>query len=50
MYIYSYFRVYNAKKHPKYTNGEWTEAQVFTHFLKSFDSPDDPDGIVRHVY
>ena len=39
-------RVYNARKHPKYLNGKWTEEQVFKEFLKSFDSPDDPDGIV----
>lgn len=41
--------VYNAKKHPKYLNGKWTEDQVFLEFLKSFDSPDDPDGIVSTV-
>ena len=38
--------VYNAKKHKKYENGEWTEKQVFAEFLKKFDSPNDPDGIV----
>lgn len=38
--------VYNARKHPKYENGEWTEKQVFQEFLKKFDSPNDPDGIV----
>ena len=38
--------MYNARHHPKYVNGEWTEKQVFQDFLKSFDSPDDPDGIV----
>lgn len=38
--------VYNAKKHPKYLNGEWTEDQVFRKFLDSFDSPDDKDGQV----
>lgn len=37
---------YNAKKHPKYLNGEWTEEQVFRKFLDSFDSPDDKDGQV----
>ncbi|XP_059173804.1 calcyphosin-like protein isoform X2 [Physella acuta] len=35
--------VYNAKKHPKYLSGEWTEEQVFRLFLDSFDS-DDKDG------
>lgn len=39
--------VYNAKYHPKYQNGEWTEEQVFRKFLDSFDSPDDKDGKVR---
>uniref|UniRef100_A0A3B3Y6N4 EF-hand domain-containing protein n=1 Tax=Poecilia mexicana TaxID=48701 RepID=A0A3B3Y6N4_9TELE len=36
--------VYNAKYHPKYQNGEWTEEQVFRTFLDSFDSPYDKDG------
>lgn len=39
--------VYNAKYHPKYQNGEWTEEQVFRKFLDSFDSPDDKDGKVQ---
>ena len=39
-------RVYNVKDHPKFRNGVWTEDQVFTSFLKSFDSPSDPDGKV----
>ncbi|XP_028829708.1 calcyphosine-like b isoform X2 [Denticeps clupeoides] len=38
--------VYNAKHHPKYQNGEWTEEQVFRKFLDSFDSPYDKDGKV----
>ncbi|MBN3318198.1 CAPSL protein, partial [Atractosteus spatula] len=38
--------VYNAKHHPKYQNGEWTEEQVFRKFLDSFDSPYDKDGQV----
>ena len=38
--------VYSAKYHPKYLNGEWTELQVFREFLKSFDSPENPDYIV----
>ncbi|XP_014346659.1 calcyphosine-like b isoform X1 [Latimeria chalumnae] len=38
--------VYNAKHHPKYQNGEWTEEQVFRTFLDSFDSPYDKDGKV----
>ncbi|KAL7376604.1 hypothetical protein ABVT39_011731 [Epinephelus coioides] len=50
--------VYNAKYHPKYQNGEWTEDQVFRKFLDSFDSPYDKDGKViqflsdrlRHIF
>ncbi|XP_062290340.1 calcyphosine-like b [Scomber scombrus] len=38
--------VYNAKYHPKYQNGEWSEDQVFRKFLDSFDSPYDKDGKV----
>ncbi|XP_056402559.1 calcyphosin-like protein isoform X1 [Hyla sarda] len=38
--------VYNAKYHPKYQNGEWTEDQVFRSFLDNFDSPYDKDGQV----
>ncbi|XP_069483227.1 calcyphosin-like protein isoform X2 [Ambystoma mexicanum] len=38
--------VYNAKHHPKYQNGEWTEDQVFRVFLDNFDSPYDKDGKV----
>lgn len=39
--------VYNAKYHPKYQNGEWTEDQVFRTFLDNFDSPYDKDGKVK---
>jgi len=38
--------VYNAKHHPKYQNGEWTEDDVFRKFLESFDTPGDADGKV----
>ncbi|XP_030598908.1 calcyphosine-like b isoform X2 [Archocentrus centrarchus] len=38
--------VYNARYHPRYQNGEWTEDQVFRMFLDSFDSPYDKDGKV----
>lgn len=41
--------VYNAKHHPKYMNGEWTEDDVFRKFLESFDTPGDADGEVRLV-
>lgn len=40
--------VYNARKHPKYQNGEWTEAQVFKEYLKSFESSSHPDGKVTY--
>ncbi|XP_041322050.1 calcyphosin-like protein isoform X2 [Pyrgilauda ruficollis] len=39
-------RTYNAKHHPKYLNGDWTEDQVFRAFLDNFDSPYDKDGKV----
>ncbi|NWI86473.1 CAPSL protein, partial [Pitta sordida] len=35
--------VFNAKYHPKYLNGDWTENQVFRAFLDNFDSPYDKD-------
>ncbi|XP_076321884.1 calcyphosin-like protein [Tachypleus tridentatus] len=38
--------LYNARYHPKYQNGELTENQVFELFLKSFDSPSNPDAKV----
>jgi len=38
--------VYNPKFHKKFKSGEYTEDDVFREFLKSFDSPDDPDGEV----
>lgn len=41
--------VYNAKYHPKYQNGEWTEDQVFRTFLDNFDSPYDKDGKVTNA-
>ncbi|XP_058536057.1 calcyphosin-like protein isoform X3 [Ochotona princeps] len=37
--------VYNAKHHPKYQNGEWSEEQVFRKFLDNFDSPYEKDGL-----
>ncbi|KAM8854209.1 calcyphosine-like b isoform 2-T4 [Synchiropus picturatus] len=40
--------VYNAKNHPKYQNGEWSEEQVFRCFLDNFDSPYDKDGKVSY--
>nr|XP_002132094.1 calcyphosin-like protein [Ciona intestinalis] len=40
--------VYDARHHPKYQNGDWTEDQVFLKFLESFDTPGDPDGVVTY--
>ena len=28
-------------------NGQWTVEDVFLEFLKTFDSPNDPDGVVE---
>jgi len=45
--------VYNCKKHKKYISGEWTEAEVFKHFLKTFESTpgDTVDGkITRNEF
>jgi hypothetical protein len=39
--------VYNAKQHPKVISGEKTEADIFKEFLSTFDTPDQPDGVVR---
>ncbi|XP_030323179.1 calcyphosin-like protein isoform X2 [Calypte anna] len=41
--------VYNAKHHPKYQNGDWTEDQVFRAFLDNFDTPYDKDGKADEV-
>ncbi|PAA68060.1 hypothetical protein BOX15_Mlig017698g2 [Macrostomum lignano] len=38
--------IYNARQHPKYQNGEWSEDQVFTEFLKTFEAPNTTDGVV----
>ena len=34
------------KDHPKFKSGDWTADQCFAEYLKSFDSPNDPDGKV----
>lgn len=39
-------RVYNARKHRKFMNGEWTEAECFKHFLATFEAPEEKDGKV----
>ena len=40
------FRVYNAREHPKYKNGEYSEKEVFDEFLKNFEPYDEKDGKV----
>ena len=40
---------YDAKKHPKFNSGKWTEKQVLEEFLKSFEAPETTDGIVRKL-
>ncbi|CAG5126430.1 unnamed protein product [Candidula unifasciata] len=37
---------YNAKKHPKYISGEWSETKVYQEFLKTFEAEGHIDGIV----
>lgn len=41
--------VYNAKYHPMFQKGDWTEEQVLRDILDSFDSPYNKDGKVRIV-
>ncbi|XP_045210590.2 calcyphosin-like protein [Mercenaria mercenaria] len=36
----------NAKQHPRFISGEWTEEQVLRYFLDSIDTPGNPDGKV----
>ncbi|KAK7003481.1 calcyphosin-like protein [Biomphalaria glabrata] len=36
----------NARRHPKFISGEWTEEQTLRHFLDSLDTPGSPDGKV----
>ena len=37
---------YDPRHHPKYMSGEWDAEKVFLQFLRSFDSPANPDGVV----
>lgn len=37
---------YNAKKHPKYLSGEWTETKVYQEYLKTFEAEGHVDGNV----
>jgi len=36
----------NARRHPRFLSGEWTEEQTLRHFLDSLDTPGSPDGKV----
>ncbi|KAF6028731.1 hypothetical protein EB796_012963 [Bugula neritina] len=42
--------VYNARKHPKYMNGEWTEKQVKLEFLKNFDAGNKDGTVEKHEF
>ena len=37
---------YNAKKHPKYLSGEWSETKVYQEYLKTFEAEGHIDGNV----
>ena len=39
--------VYDASHHKKYRSGEYTEEDVFLEFLKTFETPNDSDGVVE---
>jgi len=40
-------KVYDVKQHPKFQNGDMTEAQIFNEFLKTFEpEPEKRDGKV----
>ncbi|RUS80802.1 hypothetical protein EGW08_011423 [Elysia chlorotica] len=39
-------QAYNAKKHPKYLSGEWTDTKVYQEYLKTFEAEGHVDGIV----
>lgn len=43
-------KTYKAREHPKYKNGEWTEQQVFQHFMKSFGDSDADGQITMEEY
>lgn len=36
----------NARRHPRYVSGEWSEEEVLRNFLDSIDTPGNPDGKV----
>ena len=37
---------YNARKHPKYLSGEYTETKVLKEFLNTFEAEGNVDGQV----
>ena len=45
-YCYIYISVYDVSQHAKVKSGDWTKDQAFAEFLKTFDSPNNPDGEV----
>ena len=43
-------KVYDVKQHPKFQNGDLTEAQIFNEFLNTFEPEKDKrDGKVRII-
>jgi Ca2+-binding EF-hand superfamily protein len=41
---------YDATHHPKYLSGEWTEDQVFKHFMDVFQPGDHDDKVTRDEF
>ena len=41
--------VYIVKNHPKFQNGTWSEDQVLRHFLDTFDTKGQEDGVVSQL-
>ena len=44
--IKTFIGVYIVKNHPKFQNGTWSEDQVLRHFLDTFDTKGQEDGVV----
>ena len=42
--------VYDPNEHEKFKKGEMKKEEVFAEFLKTFDSPNEPDGKVCERY
>ncbi|RUS77397.1 hypothetical protein EGW08_014843 [Elysia chlorotica] len=38
--------IYNAREHPKFRNGEWTEEECFRSFINTFENSGEKDGKV----